>query len=1398
MTRLRLPRFAIGLLALLVLPTAALAQCVSLTTTGSAVTQNFDTLSNTAGSTTNMLTITGWFLTESGGGARDNEQYAVDTGGSNTGDVYSYGSAANTNRALGALQSGTLIPIFGACFTNNTGTTLGSLDVAYVGEQWRLGTVSRTDRIDFQYSLNATDLLTGVWTDVDALDFITPFTTTVGARDGDVDPNRTALSTSIPALSIANGATFWIRWTDLNASGADDGLAVDDFALTPQGAGAPISTLAINDVTLAEGSSAGTTTFTFTVSVTPPLATGNISFDIATTDGTAQDGVPVGEDNDYVARALTGQVIPAGNPSYSFDVTVNHDNNIEPNETFFVNLSNIVATGPAVPNVGDAQGQGTISNDDVALVPIHDIQGPGASSPLSGSVTTRGIVTGVRANGFFMQEPDASVDADPMTSEGIFVFTSAVPPAQAALGNLVQVTATITEFVPAQDPLQPPLTELTVPTVSLLSSGNPLPTAVPLTAGFPSPAGLHDQLERLEGMRVAIASLTVGAPTTGSINEANATATSNGVFQGVVTGNARAFREAGIQAPDPAPAGSSIPPIPRFDSNPEVLRVDSDGLVGMPQINVHTGAVVTGLVGPLDYGFRRYTLLPETPPVVVPGVVPTAVTIPLAGEVTIASYNLQRFFDTVNDPAIGEPVLTSGAFAARLGKASLGIRDFLRTPDIVGVIEVENLSTLQALAMRISADALAASQPDPLYQAFLVEGNDVGGIDVGFLVKTALVAPMNTPRVVVNSVVQELDGTLFVNPDASTETLNDRPPLRLDAAVTNGTGQSWPVTVIVNHLRSLNGVNDETAGSNGWPTEGARVRAKRQQQAVDLANLVQARQTATPTENIVLVGDFNAFEVNDGLADLMNVIAGTPTPDNQTAVPGDGADLVSPDLLNLSTSEPAPERYSYVFDGNAQSLDHILINGSVATSTTTQRIDHARINADFAETERNLTSVQRLSDHDPLLLYVSPAGFQNTDVSITVSDTPDPVNAGTALVYTVGVSNLTATAASTVNWSTTLTAGTSFQSLAAPGGWSCTTPPVGSGGTVSCAIASLTGMAVANFTLSVNTSSSLAAGATLSLVSVVTTVTPENGTANNSATATTTVATLADLSIQLVDSADPVIAGGPGYSYTVTLANSGPSDAAAVGWAGTLPTGTTFVSLGAASGFSCTTPAVGATGSVSCTAATLASAGSAGFTLTVVVSPAVLDGTVLSFTTTANSTTADGVPGNNSDTETTTVSATADLTAALTVLPSVVPLGGTLTATAGLTNGGPGPAIDAVLIIVLPAGLQLQTTTPDGGGVCLTSGGLGVTVTCTWSGSTAAGITRSVVLGLRATGALGAPISVTADALTADPVTANNSANVTVVVTADAVPIPASTPLGLLVLMGLMMGVGGLSLRRRG
>lgn len=221
----------IGLLAV----GSAHATPVSLSSLGSAYTQDFNTLGNTANTTTNTSLPVGWVLDESGGGARDNDQYAVDTGGSNTGDIYSYGAAGSTERALGSLRSGTLIPSFGAEFSNKTGSTITSLDIAFIGEQWRLGVVNRTDRLAFQYSTNATALGTGTFLDFSALDFVTPDTVGQGAKDGNAVGNFTAVSATITGLNIAANTSFWIRWTDIDATGSDDGLAIDNFSLTARG-----------------------------------------------------------------------------------------------------------------------------------------------------------------------------------------------------------------------------------------------------------------------------------------------------------------------------------------------------------------------------------------------------------------------------------------------------------------------------------------------------------------------------------------------------------------------------------------------------------------------------------------------------------------------------------------------------------------------------------------------------------------------------------------------------------------------------------------------------------------------------------------------------------------------------------------------------------------------------------------------------------------------------------------------------------------------------------------------------------------------------------------------------------------------------------------------------------
>jgi predicted extracellular nuclease len=907
---------------------------VSLTTLGVASTQNFDTLANSG--TTNTTLPAGWYITETGGSARDLDDYAADTGSSNTGDTYSYGAASTTERALGALQSGTLISTFGAQFTNNTGGTITSLDIAYTGEQWRIGNTAaaRDDRLDFQISTNATNLCgadsgpcVGTYTDVNALDFTNPVKTAAAAAalDGNSAANRTALSTTIPSLSIPNGATFWIRWNDLNSSGADDGLAVDDFSVTPQGAGGGGVTLSINDVSQNEGSGGGTTAYLFTVSVSAPTHTG-ITFDICTADGTAQDDNPATEDNDYTANCLTGQTIAGGNVTYPFTVNVNADSTTEPNETFFVNVTNVTGA-----TVADGQGQGTIVNDDITLSLIHDVQGNGAASPIPGAtVTVRGIVTLLKSNGFFLQEEVGDNDADPNTSEGIFVFTTAAP--LVAVGDQATVSGTVSEFNG--------LTEISASNanVSVNSTGNTLPTAVTLTTtDLPPTAGFaQPQLEKYEGMRLSAASLTTVGPNDSFFDVPT-----------VITGQPRPMREPGIPASDPVPpdptSGTPDANIPIWDENPERLLLDTNGRAGSTGETLTSNVVITNVAGPLDFGFGQYRLINEAALTRSANMSAVAVPVPNAGEFTIASYNIENFNNN----------------ATQRQKAALTVRTLLHYPDIIGAVEIFDLADLQALRDQINNDAVAAGDPNPLYEAYLIEQDGTSedsDQDVGFLVKSS--------RVSVASVTQEREEETFVEPGGGTAILHDRPPLVLDATVDPSGANPRRVLVVVNHLRSF--IDSELVAG-----DGPRVREKRKKQAESLADLLNDLQAGNPGVPVISVGDYNAFQFNSGYDDSVSVIKGNPTPDDQIVV-DQSPDLVNPDFFNLIDEMPAAERYSFIFEHTAQTLDHHIVNAAARARNTRTAI--ARVNSDFPEAPAaafasDAARPERNSDHDPVVSY---------------------------------------------------------------------------------------------------------------------------------------------------------------------------------------------------------------------------------------------------------------------------------------------------------------------------------------------------------------------------------------------------------------------------------------------
>jgi len=961
------------------------------------------------------------------------------------------------------------------------------------------------------------------------------FTNVPGAfvADATTGPSLATLVTPVSVTlppAVDNQPLVELRIITTNATGNDEWVGIDDIRVTATGSGGGAPTISIADASIAEGD-ANSSRIYFAVTLSAPAGPEGVRFDWTTADGTASS------DSDYIGASGTNFVIAPEQTTSQVSASVRGDTLVEPDETFSVSLSNLVG---AV--AGNLVATGTIINDDFTIVPIAQIQGPGALSPLAGqSVVTEGIVTARKSNGFFLQAANGQDDGDDATSEGIFVFTAGAPPAAATVGNRVRVQATVEEYIPAADPYQLPMTELTFATVTQLSTGHPLPAPVEITAAMASPDGGLDQLEHLEGMRVTVPDALVVAPTRGFTSEPNATATSNGQFAVVAAGLPRPLREPGIQVPDPDPGGTTATAIPRWDFNPEVIAVDSD-TIGAPRADVAAGCVIADetLTGPLDYTFRRYTVYPESMLTVECNGLdqPRPATLPGPDHATFATYNLQRFFDTVNDPAISEPVLSPEAFGTRLGKASRGIRAYMHSPDVIGVSEAENLGALQALAARINADAVAVGEPDPGYVAYLEEGNDVGGIDVGFLVKAGDVAA-GLPRVDVLSVEQVGSDVTWTYPGTGdTSLLNDRPPLVLDAVVNFADGRTLPVTVVTVHQRSLNDVASEEAAGTG--TLGDRVRQKRQRQAEFLAGLLQDLQAEDPERKLVVLGDFNAFEFNDGYADVMGTVTGMPSADATTAVNDDGADLVEPDMINATHMLQPSERYSFVFENNAQSLDHILVNeaalGSMINSWT---ISHARLNADFPETARNDPgSAARLSDHDPSVLMLRLQALQFADMGAVVAAPQGAVAAGGTLTWQVIASNAGPDAATFPGLGLAADAHLEDLVIAAPAGWTCESP-VAAGGetTASCTADTLPDASGATFAVTA-TAPVASAGSVITLSAAATSQTDDPVPGNDSDSATIAVDAQADL--QVVLEARERIARGAWGNHAISVHNAGP------------------------------------------------------------------------------------------------------------------------------------------------------------------------------------------------------------------------------------------------------------------
>ncbi len=941
--------------------------------------ENFDSLATTG--TSNVLPA-GWALSEVGSSASADGFYATGTGSSTGGNVYSFGAAASTERALGMIQTGTLVPTIGASFVNQTGTTVTSIVVSYTGEEWRAGGTTRRDRIDFQYSLDATTILNGTWTDVSALDFITPNISSVGAKDGNVAANRLQRIGLLTGFSLPPSGVIFIRWTDADADGSDDGLAIDEFSLaafdvTP-------AVINIENLSFVEGESASSDAL---VKVKlQSSVTALLSFNASSAVGTATSPA------DFTTMTNQAFSIPSGSTFVDVPIEVFGDTNIEPNETFTMNISNVSTSVPLF--IANTLATVTIVNDD-PLQKIHAIQGAGNSAPLTTGVNIigplvgfEGIVTAVATRGFFVQEQIADYDLDAATSEGIYVFMDAPVAAEIMRGSLVRVVGNVVEFSGAPTAEKITTTEIFFPTVTVVANNQTLPASIIMPT--PSASNNIDANERYEGMHVSLnGTYRLTGPTDGSVDDVSAVGRTFGTLYVTQENNPRPFRDVGTDIKEILADPSCIRPC--YDSNEEIIAVDTDDLL-FPSVELDVGMSLNNIAGPLHYAFGTY-VIEQDPfvPLSIGGSTLLATPAPLANPehvLTIGAYNLQRLLNDVDDPFVPideEPVATAAGFERRIGKLSAAIRHQLRLPDILAVIEVENQATLQALADRINTDEGANS---PQYSVCLIDGPTPGGgngfagfgrLDVGFIVKQKPVSVGGPPRIELplGGCSQALTSESHIDPrDGSIDLTYDRPPLQVRVIAHDSNGASFPITVIANHFLSLLSVsNTEVVGAS---STGERGRTKRKDQAEALAAYVHSRQANNPNENIVVLGDFNAFEFNDGYGDVVGGVMGTPAPAIEQLTPI-GDFLSNGDLINLSGTEVPTQRYSYVESGTAQTLDHILINQNMQNNSTSAILHHARINADFSNAFRDIPNDGRKSsDHDPVIAYFDIPIFNNT------------------------------------------------------------------------------------------------------------------------------------------------------------------------------------------------------------------------------------------------------------------------------------------------------------------------------------------------------------------------------------------------------------------------------------
>ncbi|MEO1145837.1 MAG: hypothetical protein AAFY26_09590 [Cyanobacteria bacterium J06638_22] len=618
------------------------------------------------------------------------------------------------------------------------------------------------------------------------------------------------------------------------------------------------------------------------------------------------------------------------------------------------------------------------------LTPIYDIQREQHTSPLVGqSVTTEGIVTAVDTNGFYVQ--DANGDGNIATSDALFVFTGSDP--TVAVGDEVEIEGTVSEFTPGGvETRNLSTTQLSNATVTIRSSGNALPNAVLLGAGGrlpptetidddafgtfdPTTDGI-DFFESLEGMRVTVEN-AVAVSGTNRFGEIFTVADRGDGATGLSTRGTLNI------SPD--------------DFNPEKIQIDEDsGIFDFEFPDVNVGDVLGDVTGVVGYSFGNFEVYPTedfTGNIESAGLqAETTNLVGTADQVTIASYNvlnLDPIVEDVNnvdeqDPGDVDDDEGDGRFAAIAEQ----IVNNLQSPDIIGLQEIQDntgaeindgITAADETLQRLIDAIAAAGGPTYSFVDNTFIGENTSGGQPGGNIRTAFL--YNPDRVTLDP-----DSVQTIGGQGEGEAFEGaRLPLVADFEFGGET-----VTVVNNHFSSKGGsapilgveqpfeARQEEVDVNGSLDE-------RQAQSQAVRDFVDGVANADANANLVVLGDLNEFEFVSPVEDF----------------------VTQSGFTNLTDTLPENERYTFNFQGNSQSLDHILVNGRL---TDVAEFDIVHTNSEFAATS------DRASDHDPLLvrlditaLTTDPGPTPGRDV-IFGTDGRDVVNAlaGNDLVRGLG------------------------------------------------------------------------------------------------------------------------------------------------------------------------------------------------------------------------------------------------------------------------------------------------------------------------------------------------------------------------------------------------------------